>query len=451
METVSCAVCGSREYDVLIDKLEFCHAHAFDPHKHVLHVGEQPVNYQHVCCRGCGFIYINPRMSQAEILDFYRADYRALYTTGRNGTPDKNASFTREHLGIEIYNAVLRYDYLAESKLLCQGIKTLDVGCSLGALPAYLSHSGAHAYGIEVSPYAEEGRRLFGLSTIHEQPVESYDRESGFDIVTLCDVLEHLADPVLALNRIRELMSDSGVLLIEVPDLFRPHKSVMTFFSNVHVSTFSRTSIVNLLGRCGFSVTDLGYGGFCKNMRILARKGPVVDIEGRDHLVTVSDLIMNYDRSYDAWQRCAHGKIDYATARDIIDEVLPESTTLDYLEGTRLMGERRYREAQAFLLRCAEGDFNEEDLHLHPGSVYSLLALCACNTGDHKRFQRYLSRALHHAPRLHRFPYLDNLKMRGIFDMDEFITLRGLPYERLRELEQAWNDSRQPTTREMMQ
>jgi len=60
-------------------------------------------------------------------------------------------------------------------------------------------------------------------------------------------------------------------------------------------------------------------------MRVLARKGPVVEIECRDHLVTVSDHIMNYDQAYNAWQRCAHGKLDYATARSIIDDTLPSA------------------------------------------------------------------------------------------------------------------------------
>jgi len=73
METVACAVCGGNEYDVLIDKLEFCRGHALNPRGQVLHVNEQPVNYQHVCCRDCGFVYINPRMNQAETLEFYRS------------------------------------------------------------------------------------------------------------------------------------------------------------------------------------------------------------------------------------------------------------------------------------------------------------------------------------------------------------------------------------------
>jgi len=145
----------------------------------------------------------------------------------------------------------------SKTNCLRSGIKTLDVGCSLGALPAYLAKRGARAFGIEVSRYAREGQRLFGLKTIAEQPIETYDQQSDFDIVTLSDVLEHLADPMLVLQRVRELMSDDGVLLIGVPDLFHLHNAVMTFFSNTHASTFSPASITNLLGRCGFSVTRL--------------------------------------------------------------------------------------------------------------------------------------------------------------------------------------------------
>ena len=53
---------------------------------------------------------------------------------------------------------------------------------------------------------------------MHEQPVESFVDLDGFDVVVLADVIEHLDDPVAAVDRCAGLLRPGGVLCVVTPD-----------------------------------------------------------------------------------------------------------------------------------------------------------------------------------------------------------------------------------------
>ena len=53
---------------------------------------------------------------------------------------------------------------------------------------------------------------------MREQPVESFVDLDGFDVVVLADVIEHLDDPVAAVDRCAGLLRPGGVLCVVTPD-----------------------------------------------------------------------------------------------------------------------------------------------------------------------------------------------------------------------------------------
>jgi glycosyl transferase family 2/methyltransferase family protein len=53
---------------------------------------------------------------------------------------------------------------------------------------------------------------------VREAPVEDFADDEGFDVVVLADVLEHLDDPVGAVQRCARLLRDGGVLCVVTPD-----------------------------------------------------------------------------------------------------------------------------------------------------------------------------------------------------------------------------------------
>jgi len=101
--------------------------------------------------------------------------------------------------------------------------KLLDVGCGEGFTLAWFSERGWSVDGIDHStaglesmnpdllPRAETGN----VFRILETRIESDDR---YELVWLNHVLEHVADPVGLLERIRNLVSSDGLLVVTVPN-----------------------------------------------------------------------------------------------------------------------------------------------------------------------------------------------------------------------------------------
>jgi SAM-dependent methyltransferase len=95
----------------------------------------------------------------------------------------------------------------------------LDVGCGHGVLLDEARKLGYQTTGLELSSdAARHAREAYGLD-VHEVPLERFDPGGRrFDVVMLADVIEHLEDPVAALDRCYDLLADGGVLCVVTPD-----------------------------------------------------------------------------------------------------------------------------------------------------------------------------------------------------------------------------------------
>ncbi|MDQ1396830.1 MAG: hypothetical protein QOG64_2089, partial [Acidimicrobiaceae bacterium] len=94
----------------------------------------------------------------------------------------------------------------------------VDLGCWTGSFCVASSQRGWRAVGVEPSKWGSERARQRGASVIQAGLDEADLPPGQFDLVVLCDVLEHLADPGAALRRIRQLLRPGGVLFLTVPD-----------------------------------------------------------------------------------------------------------------------------------------------------------------------------------------------------------------------------------------
>jgi len=435
MEEVVCEICGSAEYDVVLDKIWLCEKYNWNKRGIILFLNNIPVNYRNACCKNCGLVYVNPRMTDEETVEFYKKQYRKLYTATDKKKSDNRFPFTELHLGIEIYNAVVRHDFLDRLGYLKSGINTLDIGSSLGALPAYLKQKGCNAYGVEVSPFGRYTKDLFGIDTIFTIPFEDLKTDIRFDIVTICDALEHFSHPKNVLLRIRDLLKDDGIVLIEIPDIFKPHKSVLAFFSNAHLFTFSPNSIKNLLNITGFDIVHFEYGGYCMNMRIMAKKAEIKKVEWKDDLMPIADFIVKYEKTYTALNNFLQDKISYESVMDIVKKTIPEYNAIKFVQAFRLLDNGETDKAKALLLECLQSDFNEEDLNVQKGNIYGLLAIICFKNGETVNAINFMEKAFDLLPRLYDFPYLEQLKRRGFWDVKKFVLDKGLCYEGLFEIE----------------
>ena len=95
----------------------------------------------------------------------------------------------------------------------------LEVGCGHGLLLDEARRRGYDVEGLELSVQAARyARETLGLS-VRETALEDAELDHArYDAVLAVDVLEHLDDPVAALERMCALLAPGGALLVVTPD-----------------------------------------------------------------------------------------------------------------------------------------------------------------------------------------------------------------------------------------
>lgn len=88
-----------------------------------------------------------------------------------------------------------------------------------------------------------------------------------FDVVMLMNVLEHLSDPIMVINDIRQnVLKDGGLLIVEVPNEFNSFQMAGKELHNLpewwvappaHLNYFSPSTLKRLLSASGFTVSHL--------------------------------------------------------------------------------------------------------------------------------------------------------------------------------------------------
>ena len=135
----------------------------------------------------------------------------------------------------------------------------LDVGCSTGilmsALPAITDKIGIDADAASVAKAKERGLDCRVVATDSGWNLTQY---GTFDLITLCDVVEHVEDDREAITAAYEALNPGGVVLVTVPamkSLWSAHDVL-----NHHFRRYSRQELRGLFNDKGkWSVLKLSY------------------------------------------------------------------------------------------------------------------------------------------------------------------------------------------------
>ena len=197
---------------------------------------------RNVLCRGCGLIYNDPMPTETELAELYVAMARDV--------SDRPAPATGRIMPIERDQA----DFVWQHVEGRGAPRVLDIGCSMGGFLAALRERGATTVGIEPSPHdAAVARDAFGLD-VRPGFLEEIDfGAERFDLVSMRFVFEHVRDPRGIVRRARALLTDGGLLFIEVPNLAMPFVGFDDYFSYGHLQTFTRGTLQYLCGAEGLT------------------------------------------------------------------------------------------------------------------------------------------------------------------------------------------------------
>ena len=144
----------------------------------------------------------------------------------------------------------------------------LDVGCGDGSLLERFIPEGTLVWGIEPDLNDSKIASKKGIKVIASN-VESAFQEINleFDVILYADVLEHLHNPELILNKTKALMSSTSKIIISVPNIANVSTRIGLLFGKfnytergildkTHLRFFTQKSLLEMIYGCGYSLIE---------------------------------------------------------------------------------------------------------------------------------------------------------------------------------------------------
>lgn len=159
--------------------------------------------------------------------------------------------------------------------------KLLDIGCALGWFINLANQSGFQADGLEPQKdLAKKAKQDNPISRIYTGSLNTFKQPKyKYDVVTLWSVFEHFTDPDEALQKVRHLLTENGIVAIRTPNnsglairtaifLYKISSgsiripieaSLQLNFSSKHWMIFSPKNLSVLLKKRGFQIIKTYY------------------------------------------------------------------------------------------------------------------------------------------------------------------------------------------------
>ena len=208
-----------------------------------------------VCCSTCGLVQQRPRPSQADLDAWYAS---GAYRAERDPLPMRHSSgalvmpgspeYDEARLGLGRNRAAL----IVEALGLTADDDVLEIGCADGHVASGLGERDIGVWGWEPDETQREKALERGVLVLDEAPVvEGYGE--FFNAIYSLHVVEHYADPVAELAKLRTLLRPGGKLFLECPNVLMPYGDLDDwFFEAAHVTSFSVQTLIAVARRVGF-------------------------------------------------------------------------------------------------------------------------------------------------------------------------------------------------------
>ena len=187
-----CPITGSHDCEVVATKAREGHA------------------LRNVRSRESGLIFVDP-LPVEDLAKYYKEDYRSEY---KNVIQPKLKHIYRAG-GVTLH----RLRHGGGATAITRGMKTLDIGAGGGEWVYLMDQIGCDSRGVEPSNYGSFAKDSYDVDVFLGMYQDAKLEKGSFDLVTLFQVLEHLADPVVDIAAMAEYLKVGGRFWIEVPDI----------------------------------------------------------------------------------------------------------------------------------------------------------------------------------------------------------------------------------------
>jgi 2-polyprenyl-3-methyl-5-hydroxy-6-metoxy-1,4-benzoquinol methylase len=195
-----------------------------------------------VRCRGCGLVRQNPQPQASDLVQAYEKVADERYEEEASGRVE---TFTRA------VRDLARHE---------PGGRLLDVGCHTGIFLDVARKAGWETVGVEPSRWSADRARARGVTVVDGTLADATFPENFFDVITMWDVVEHLADPLQELRHARRFLRPGGLLALSTMNVDAWFPRLLgrrwPWYMQMHLYYFTPSTLRHMLKRAGFEMVE---------------------------------------------------------------------------------------------------------------------------------------------------------------------------------------------------
>lgn len=201
-------------------------------------------HYQVVRCRQCGLRYSSPRPNEERLNAEYHQVEDPMYERELEG---RLTTFRRNLKLVETF---------------CKAGTVLDIGAGMGVFLHLAQLNGWNVNGIEPSSWsAQKAKELYGLQIEVGGYGLAAQIHAELDVVTMWDVIEHVSDPLEALQVCNQVLKPGGKLIFSTVDAGSAYARFMgkawPWLMKMHLYYFDRGTMAAYLRKAGFQTLQI--------------------------------------------------------------------------------------------------------------------------------------------------------------------------------------------------
>lgn len=215
-------------------------------------------------CTEWGFYQYHPLPEEKELQEYYANRYY------QEGLGSYEISYSDEELSWHRLKSWLIYRTI--EKLSSNSKKFIDVGCGEGWLLDKFYQRGYSIRGLDFSKAGIEKLHphlmpCFEQGNLYDLLQGVLEKKEQYDVIGLCNVIEHVRNPVSLLQEIQHIMHPDSILVITAPNDFSHLHNYLMERQIVaekwwlaypdHLSYFNKDSMYNLLTALGFCLVKI--------------------------------------------------------------------------------------------------------------------------------------------------------------------------------------------------
>jgi 2-polyprenyl-3-methyl-5-hydroxy-6-metoxy-1,4-benzoquinol methylase len=243
LDRVPCNLCGSWDATEIYPAAERPNGHGPSNDLYACTSTAYGVCGPIVKCSRCGLVYQSPIPASSQIVEAYDDVVDQRYEEERSGRIE---TFSRDLASVQRHE---------------RGGRLLDIGSHIGLFLDVARAAGWQVAGLEPSRWSVERARERGLDVRHGTLETVRFPDGSFDVVTMWDVVEHLADPIAELRRIHRLLRPNGLLALSTMNVDALFPKLAgrrwPWYMQMHLVYFSRRTLHNMLAKAGFRVVEM--------------------------------------------------------------------------------------------------------------------------------------------------------------------------------------------------